>query len=122
MELADLDDAAVAGADARDAAVVVDEIGLALEDVVGLGVAQVLMPADAGARREDDLRVEPAVAEQLLFGDDVVDVCGAAPAAEVLNGADVCLTNHVLALLMIDKPIIARREKIVKRLVFARGM
>ena len=59
VELADLNHADVTRADACDGLVVVDKVSLALEYVVRLGVAQVLMPADARARRQDDLGIEP---------------------------------------------------------------
>ena len=97
VALADFDDAYIAGAYAGDGFIVIDEIRGALEDIIGLGILCVLVPAHAGAGRKDDLCIHAAVAEQFILGYDVVDISSTLTAAKIFDYLDIGFTDHKIA-------------------------
>ncbi len=97
MELADFDYAHIAGSDAGNGLIVIDEIRRALEDVIGFGIFGMLMPANACPGRENYLCVHTAVAEHFILGYNVVNIRRALAAGEVFNDLDISFTDHNFA-------------------------
>ena len=115
VELAHFNQAHVAGADAGDGFIVVNEIRGALEDVVGFGVTGVLVPAHGGAGRKNHLGIHAAVTQQFILGYDVVHIGRALAAGQALHGLDIGFTNHIIPSSALDKPSIQDAEGFVKR-------
>ena len=95
VPLAWLDRADVAGVDQCLGLVVVDKGAFARKNVVGLRFVDVLVPADSGPRRQDDLGVHSAVAEELVFAYDVVAVGFADAAGHIFDDFAFFVLNHL---------------------------